>query len=358
MERFQVTAEESDSGLRLDKFLALKLPELTRNRIQGLIEAGEVKQSPSSPESHSDSRAIHSKAGTSGEMDAPRVSLRETQGMTMPLSRSHKVKAGEIYALTLPPPVPTHMVAKDIPLNVVYEDEHLLVIDKQAGLTVHPGAGNHDDTMANALVAHCGDSLSGIGGVQRPGIVHRLDKDTSGLLVVAKNDAAHTNLSEQLATRDLQRKYLAVVWGVPIPPAGKITANIGRNPKDRKKMAALKSTGKPAVTHYRIVEKFPEGVACLVECRLETGRTHQIRVHFQHKGHPLLGDSAYGKKPGQKIWERLPEAVRDFRRQALHSTFIGFTHPESGEWMEFSSPLGGETCKDMQKLVESLRLSS
>lgn len=326
---------QEDASQRLDKFLSSALPQLTRSRIQALIEQGAV--------AIEGSRTVFGK-GTP-----------EAAPLTPITNQSHKVKTGEIYVISVPPAVDTTMKPADIPLNVVYEDDHLLVIDKQAGLTVHPGAGNHNDTMANALLTHCGDTLSGIGGVQRPGIVHRLDKDTSGLLVVAKHDAAHVSLSEQLAERDLKRRYIAVTWGRIEPMAGKIEANIGRNPKDRKKMAVLARSGKKAITHYKVLETLAGGSATLVECRLETGRTHQIRVHFAARNHSLVGDTTYGQRPGDKLWSKLPEYVKKFPRQALHSTYIGFTHPETGEWMEFESPVGGKTSADLKELIESLR---
>lgn len=251
---------------------------------------------------------------------------------------SAKVKPGETYIITIPPLISLDLLPSAIELSVVFEDADLLVIDKPAGMTVHPGPGHTDDTLVNALLAHCGASLSGIGGVMRPGIVHRIDKDTSGLLVVAKHDGAHKHLSAQLAARTLKRQYLAVVKGIPRPGSGRIDAPIARAPTNRKKMAVVGS-GKAAVTHYKIEEAFKD--AALVHCILETGRTHQIRVHLSHIGHPLVGDQAYGRKG--KIF--------DFPRQALHATQLNLLHPITEKEMEFLSPLP----QDMQQLLAELR---
>ncbi len=312
--------DAADAGVRLDKYLSLRQPELSRSRIQQLIEAGEV--------------VLNGKAGA---------------------VCASRLKVGDTIAITIPPPVDSAMRPADIPLDVVFEDSHMLVINKPAGLTVHPGAGNHHDTMANALLAHCGDQLSGIGGVCRPGIVHRLDKDTSGLLVVAKTDKAHQCLSAQIAERSLKRHYIAVVWGVPSPISGTITGNIARSMRDRTKMAVVKTGGKEAVTHYRVREVLAEGLASMVECRLQTGRTHQIRVHFTHIGHPLIGDPVYGNAP-KRLAALSGEALArlaHFSRQALHSRTIGFTHPETGESHGYTTPLP----EDMQQLIASLRRS-
>jgi 23S rRNA pseudouridine1911/1915/1917 synthase len=222
----------------------------------------------------------------------------------------------------------------------------MLVIDKPAGLVVHPGAGNPDRTLVNALLAHCAGGLSGIGGVRRPGIVHRLDKDTSGLMVAAKTDRAHAALSHQLQSRTLKRIYHALVWGVPVPAAGMIEGNIGRSPTDRKRMALVAHGGKPAVTYYRTLERFDQ--TSLVECRLETGRTHQIRVHMAARGHPLVGDPLYGSK---RTGKRMPAVAAAFHRQALHATQISFRHPVSQCEMCYESPIP----PDMAELVRWLK---
>lgn len=254
---------------------------------------------------------------------------------------SRKVKEGELYALHLPPPEPAKPMPQKIALKIVHEDKDLLVIDKPPGLVVHPAPGNRDQTLVNALLAHCGKSLSGIGGVARPGIVHRLDKDTSGLIVVAKNDLAHQHLSAQFADRSLSRTYHALVMGVPPLRMGVIDAPIGRHLRDRKKMAVV-AKGKPARTRYQVLEVFEE--AALVECHLETGRTHQIRVHMTHIKHPVLGDPVYGRG-------RVAKKLYEFPRQALHAAAIKFIHPRTGKPVTFSSPLP----KDMQGLLKKLR---
>ena len=271
-------------------------------------------------------------------------------GKTVARNPSAKMQAGAHFAITLPPPAPLAAAPQDIPLTVVYEDADLIVIDKPAGMVVHPAAGNPDGTLVNALLYHCakngGGQLSGIGGVARPGIVHRIDKDTSGLLVVAKSDRAHEGLAAQFADHSIERRYLAVCAGHPAPPEGTISARLGRSDSDRKKMAILPDTssrGKHAVTHYRTLQKL-DGCA-LIECRLETGRTHQVRVHCASIGHPLVGDPVYGRTP--KLLRPLLEQL-GFARQALHAASLGFRHPVTGEWKPFSSDLPA----DMQELID------
>ena len=313
----QVPSEASD--MRVDKFLTENLHGISRSMVQKLIEGGNVLRS--------DKKII---------------------------SCSTQLKSGDFLTVNIPPPTRTDMLPADIPLKILYEDNHFLVIDKPAGLTVHPGAGNHNDTLANALIAHCGASLSGIGGVTRPGIVHRLDKDTSGLILAAKTDLAHHSLSEQLADRSLKRTYLAVCWGVPKPLNGRIEGNIGRSPKNRKKMAVVSGGGKTAATNYSVVEILSGGAASLVECRLETGRTHQIRVHMAHTGHPLMGDQAYcGRRGGsvKNLTEQAQECLSTFKRQALHSHLITLKHPVTCEKMDFASQLP----EDIANLVGLLR---
>jgi 23S rRNA pseudouridine1911/1915/1917 synthase len=298
------------AGERLDKALTALLPDLTRSRVQALLEQGHVTR------------------------ETPKGSAPATDGAA-------RVRAGELYTLVIPVAEPSSIRAQAIPLSIVFEDAHLLVIDKPAGMTVHPAPGSPDSTLVNALLAHCGASLSGIGGVARPGIVHRIDKDTSGLLVVAKHDAAHQHLSAQLLERTLKRTYQAVVWGTPAKPAGTLTGNIGRHPVHRQKMAVVKTGGKAAATHYTVMERFAK--ATLVECRLETGRTHQIRVHFAQAGHSLVGDPVYGRARAA-----LPVA---FARQALHAWRLALVHPASGEAMQFEAPLP----EDFRELIEALR---
>lgn len=311
-----VTPEEA--GQRLDKWLSARLPELSRTRIKSLIEQG----------------------------------LVTSAGATI-ADASAKVKAGQGVTVTVPPDAPAEPEAQEIALNVVYEDDDLIVIDKPAGMVVHPAPGSPDQTLVNALLAHCGESLSGIGGVKRPGIVHRIDKDTSGLLVVAKNDRAHQSLSEQFAAHSLERAYKALVWGLPNPSKGDIEGAIGRSPQDRKKMAIVSHGGKHAHTRYQLIRSFAGGTVSLVECRLSTGRTHQIRVHMTSIGHPLVGDQTYGRSRAAKL-KAIPESGRallaNFPRQALHAYLLGFTHPRTGETVRFESDIPN----DINALIEFL----
>ena len=289
---------------RADKLLGALFEDLSRSRIEMLIDEQKVK--------------------INGEVAK---------------NASFKIKDKDLIEIEIPEARPTTITPKDdIPLDVVYEDSDLMVINKQAGLTVHPGAGNHDDTLVNALVANV-DDLSGINGVMRPGIVHRLDRNTTGLMLVAKNDNAHKYLSEAIQTRDVTRVYHALVWNKPPLPGGVIKENMGRHPRDRTKMAVVKRSGKEAITHYRLVKSYFNGALSLVECKLETGRTHQIRVHMEHKGMPLVGDDTYYGHQTQKKTGSLPEkvknAVESFHRQALCAKYIAFTHPTTFEEMEF-----------------------
>ena len=316
----QITASKKLHGIRLDKFIATSLPEISRSMAQKLIAGNNIRK---------------------GEM--------------LISDCAYKVKEGDIYVVNIPTPTESEMLPADIPLKIIYEDDEFLVIDKPAGLTVHPGAGNHDDTMANALLAHCGRSLSGIGGVMRPGIVHRLDKDTSGLIMAAKTDLAHRSLTRQIADRTLKRTYLAVCWGIPKPLQGRVDANIGRSTQNRKKMAVVASGGKTAATNYEVIEILGGGIASIVECRLETGRTHQIRVHMMHIGNPLVGDQAYCGKRGGTIKTLSDEAksyLKEFKRQALHSYKVGLMHPLNMQEMAFNSDLP----TDIAKLVTVLRV--
>ncbi len=296
-ERHLVTIEAG--GERLDKALSDALPQLSRSRIKALITDGRVT----------------------------RIAPDEAQATIS--EPSMRVKPGQAFAIVIPEIVPARPQAQAIDLDVRYEDEHLIVIDKPPGLVVHPAAGNPDRTLVNALIAHCGDSLSGIGGERRPGIVHRLDKDTSGVMLAAKTDAAHKGLAEQFASRRVERAYRAIVWGVPGMRRGRIEGNIGRGKRDRKKMAVVRRGGKPAATRYKLVERYGN-TASLLECRLETGRTHQIRVHLAHLGHPVIGDPLYGRVTKARL-AALPsaavEAIDTLGRQALHAYLIGFEHP-------------------------------
>ncbi|HAX91608.1 MAG TPA: RNA pseudouridine synthase [Rhodospirillaceae bacterium] len=269
------------------------------------------------------------------------------------LDPNHPAQAGELYEVTLPPPVAAEPLAETIPLDIVFEDDDMLVINKPAGLVVHPAAGNWDHTLVNALLGHCGGSLSGIGGVARPGIVHRLDKETSGLMVVAKNDHAHQKLTAQFSDRSLSRVYQTLVWGVMHPLKGEVEGAIGRHPRARQKMAVVPFGGKEALTHYETLEIFSNLVS-LASCKLETGRTHQIRVHMAHVGHPVVGDPMYGtrkKIAGTKQDKGIVAVLHDFPRQALHAGEIQFIHPRTGKVMKFKAPLP----PDMKALLKRLK---
>mgnify|MGYP000089043527 CR=1 FL=1 len=295
MTPLHLTADRA--GERVDQFLARTLPELTRSAAQRLLEEGAV---------------------TSGGR---------------PLKKSEKTAPGQVIQVVLPEPEPVDVLPQNIPLDVVYEDSDVIVVNKPVGMVVHPAPGHPDGTLVNALLYHCGNTLSGINGELRPGIVHRIDRDTSGLIIAAKNDKAHLALAEQLQDHSLARVYEAVAVGSFREDAGTVDAPIGRHPVDRKKMAVEPRNGRPAVTHWRVLARYPGHTH--VECRLETGRTHQIRVHMAYIGHPLLGDTLYNKTPGT------------FPRQALHSASLSFVHPITGEPLNFHAPLP----EDMQNLL-------
>jgi len=320
----RVAVPPSEDGARLDRLLAAALPALSRSRLKALIEAGQVQR-----------------AGPPTG-DSPPV-----------LSPSQKVQSGQIFLVTVPPPQEAKPQGQAMALDIYFEDADLLVLDKPAGLVVHPGAGNPDGTLVNALIAHCGDSLQGIGGERRPGIVHRLDKLTSGLMVAAKTETAHRALVAQFAAREISRCYAALVWGVPTAGGGEISGNIGRSPRNRKKMAVLARGGRPAVTRYRVERHFGQGLVSLLTCRLLTGRTHQIRVHLSDAGHPLLGDPLYGRAGPQRqgaLNAAAKAALLQLGRQALHAKTLGFRHPSSGKALEFESPLP----RDINDLISSL----
>ena len=306
-----VRLQPEQAGWRLDRALAAAVPTMSRERLKALIRSGALE---------SGERAVR--------------------------DPSAKVHGVETFRLSVPEPTPAHNEPQDIPLDVVFEDEHLLVVDKPAGLVVHPAAGNRDGTLVNALLHHCGGSLSGIGGVARPGIVHRIDKDTSGLLVVAKTDVAHEGLAKQFAAHSIERRYLAIVSGVLKASHGIVDAPLARSSANRKKIAIVKEgRGKRAVTHWKRLEVLED--AALVEARLETGRTHQVRVHLASIGHSLIGDPVYGRsgKTHSKLLKEL-----GFRRQALHAAELGFIHPVTKRRLSFSSPMPA----DMQELMRGL----
>jgi 23S rRNA pseudouridine1911/1915/1917 synthase len=324
--------EEDAAGTRLDQWLAKRLaPELSRSRIQTLIREGAV-----------------------------------SIGGSPVLEARAKVAAGAVVEVNVPPPEPAEPEGEAIPIDILFEDDELVVVNKPAGLVVHPGAGNWTGTLVNALIAHCGPSLSGIGGVRRPGIVHRLDKDTSGVLVVAKTDHAHRELTAAFADHgrsgDLERAYQALVWGTPPRPTGTIDTLLGRSGRDRTRQAVVSESqpdARHAVTHYTIRERFGEepdatALASLVECRLETGRTHQIRVHMAHIGHPLVGDRDYGAaflSKANRLSEPLKGLVSGFGRQALHAWLLAFRHPTTHMLLRFEAPMP----EDMARLLAAFR---
>ena len=321
-ERQAVIGPEAER-VRLDRALAIAFPDVSRARLQDLVKAGHVRR----------------------------------DGVTV-LDAAVKVGPGTILAVRLPEAVSAEPQAETHDLVIAYEDDDVVVIDKPAGLVVHPAPGHAAGTLVNALIGHCGASLSGIGGVRRPGIVHRLDKDTSGLIVVAKNDAAHRGLAAQFADHGrsgpLERAYLAVVWGAPHPAAGTIQASLARSRHNREKIAVVSDeSGRHAITHYAVTERYPE--ASLVQCRLETGRTHQIRVHLAHLGHPLLGDGVYGaafRTKAAKLGPEAQAALTDLGRQALHARLLGFAHPRTGETLRFESPLPADMARLRAALAE------
>ena len=313
--RHIVTIDQNSTGERLDRALAAALPALTRSRVKALIESR-------------------------------RVALADGPVVEEP---SRKVKTGDRFIVDIPAPEPAEPEPQALALDILYEDDDLLVLNKPAGLVVHPAPGNPDNTLVNALLAHCGASLSGIGGVRRPGIVHRLDKNTSGVMVVAKNDATHQALSKLFANHDLTRIYRALVWGAPKDKRGTIDAAIGRHPVDRKRMAVRKTSGRRALTEYWLEKRFGpplKPVASLVGAKLGTGRTHQVRVHLAHIGCPVVGDPVYGRRRNSAGLGSL----ESFGRQALHAAVLEFRHPGTGRAMTFASELP----QDMARLVAEL----
>ena len=312
-----ILATPEDAGLRLDIFLAKAIGTISRSRVKGMLLEGLL-----------------------------------TRDGAITTDASEPVRPGATYRLTPPAPTPATPQGEAMALAILFEDEHLLVLNKPAGLVVHPAPGNPDGTLVNALIAHCGESLTGIGGERRPGIVHRLDKDTSGVMVAAKTELAHTRLCAAFAARDLEREYKAICWGVPNPTSGAIQGDIGRDPRERKRMAVVTRNGKHALTNYRTLRNFGTAAA-LLACRLATGRTHQIRVHLAHAGHPLIGDPLYlRRRPAAAKTLRQPalNLALDFPRQALHAEILGFIHPITGAALRFSAP----PPEDFQTLADAL----
>jgi 23S rRNA pseudouridine1911/1915/1917 synthase len=318
--RHLVTIDKSTAGDRLDRALTAALPTLTRSRVKALIESRRVTLADS--------------------LDVTGATVEEP---------SRKVKIGQQFVVDIPEPEPAEPEGQALDLDILHEDDDLLVLNKPAGLVVHPAPGNPDHTLVNALIAHCGDSLSGIGGVRRPGIVHRLDKDTSGVMVVAKNDNTHHALSKLFAAHDLTRVYKVLVWGGPKMKSGLLETQIDRHPVDRKRMAVRRAGGRTAVTEWWLEERFGEPltpIASLMGAKLHTGRTHQVRVHMAHLGLPVVGDPLYGRKrngPG-------PEALKSFKRQALHAAMLEFIHPRSHQTLSFATELP----QDFQMLITEL----
>ncbi len=317
IEPLRVTAPPEAAGQRADRYLAEASGTLSRSRVKSLIEAGHA--------------------------------TRDGLPVTQP---AEPIRAGSDYALTQPDPVSPTPQPQDIPFTILYEDRALIVLDKPAGLVVHPAPGNQDGTLVNALLAHCGDALPGIGGERRPGIVHRLDRDTSGVMVVAKTEQALAALSAAFAARDIERVYRALVWGMPVPAAGEIAGAIGRDPRDRKRMALVTRGGKAALTRYKTLGVY-QAAASLIECRLATGRTHQIRVHLSSAGHPVVGDPVYIRRipaVSRAVTEPQRSLLLDFPRQALHAATLGFRHPVTGHEVRFETPPPA----DFQALLRAL----
>lgn len=295
----EVEAGADDAGMRLDSFLAARLPDLSRARLQALLRDGHVRR-----------------------------------GADVVAEASSRVKAGQHYRVIVPPVAPAKPQGEAVPLHILHEDDHLIVVVKPAGMVVHPAPGHSSGTLVNALIGHCGASLSGIGGVARPGIVHRLDRDVSGVMVAAKTDAAHRGLAGQFTVHSIERVYDALVWGLPTLQQGLVEGNIGRHPRDRQRMAVVQRNGKWARTHFQVLEAAGT-LASHLRCQLETGRTHQIRVHLSHIGHALIGDSVYGGSRKSRVSDHAKVEITTFGRIALHARVLGFDHPATGKSLRF-----------------------
>lgn len=359
-------AADDEHKMRLDRFLALRLQdvsEMSRARVKSLIQEGHAYQSE-----HAQCASAEAEEGEGDKPEKNKPHAAEhiahiicAQNRVQEPNRA--VKSGWTYCIQIPEAAPADPLPENIALDILYEDDDLIVINKPAGLVVHPGAGNSSGTLVNALLYHCGDSLSGIGGVKRPGIVHRLDKDTSGVMVVAKNDLAHHRLARQFADHGrkgpLERRYHAFVWGTPKRSRDVITTQIDRKPNNRLKMAVVAKGGREAITHYQTLKTYgaadAPALAAKVECRLETGRTHQIRVHMAHIGNPLMGDETYATGFKSKIStlnEEVSKALLACSRQALHASVLGFSHPQTGEALFFESPAPPDLAQ-LEKALET-----
>lgn len=324
-ESYVLKVLSEDKICRIDNFISLKLQNISRNQIQKLIKAGHIKK------------------GDFAITDC-----------------KYPIKNGETYLVEIKEKQEVKLTAKKTDLDIIFEDEHFLIINKPPGLTVHPGAGNQNNTLVNALLYHCGNNLSTAGGEDRPGIVHRLDKGTSGLMLVAKTNEAHENLAEQISSHSLKRYYQALCWGIPSPQEGQITCLIGRHPVKRKKMAVVKENGKHSITHYKTLKIYSGGIISLIELKLETGRTHQIRVHMSSISNPIVGDPEYGNIKAsfkKNLSTKILNEISSLNRQALHSFFIGLKHPVTGEYMEYTIDLP-EDIKRIEQLTASAEFTA
>lgn len=344
----RITPSREQVGQRIDRLLAEVIGTISRSRVKVLIEEGAL--------SRTDRRAMAraSEGAAAGGAGLPIADAPPWQEAVTVTEPAEPARAGSVYTLVIPEPAPAAPLPQAIPFPILYEDRDLIVLDKPAGLVVHPAPGNRDGTLVNALLSHCGPGFTGIGAEKRPGIVHRLDKDTSGVMVVAKTQLANDVLSAAFAARDLERTYLALCWGLPTPLSGEIEGAIGRDRRDRKRMAVVSHGGKAALTRYNVIRGYATAAA-LVQCRLGSGRTHQIRVHLSERGHPIVGDPVYLRRipaVSRLLPEPLRHALLDFPRQALHAASLGFSHPRTGQPMRFET-LPPEDMRSLIALLES-----
>jgi 23S rRNA pseudouridine1911/1915/1917 synthase len=343
----RIIPSREQAGSRIDRLLAEVIGTISRSRVKALIEEGALSRTDDA------ATALRNGGAAPGSKELERPTKPCGALVAIPVTEpAEPARAGSVYTLILPEPAPAAPLPQAIPFPILYEDRDLIVLDKPAGLVVHPAPGNRDGTLVNALLAHCGPGFTGIGAEKRPGIVHRLDKDTSGVMVVAKTQLANDVLSAAFAARDLERTYVALCWGLPMPLAGEIEGAIGRDKRDRKRMAVVSHGGKAALTRYKVIRDYATSAA-LVECRLASGRTHQIRVHMSARNHPIVGDPLYLRRI-PAVSRALPEALRhallDFPRQALHAASLGFSHPRTRRPMQFETPPPA----DMKDLIEGL----
>lgn len=342
----RITPSREQVGRRIDRLLADAIGTISRSRVKTLIEEGALSRTDSA----SSTWATGGVSVGSGDVSRSQTTEDAFSHHGIPVTEpAEPARAGTTYTLMLPEPVAATPLPQAIPFPILYEDRDLIVLDKPAGLVVHPAPGNREGTLVNALLAHCGPGFTGIGAEKRPGIVHRLDKDTSGVMVVAKTQLANDVLSAAFAARDLERAYLALCWGLPTPLTGEIEGAIGRDKRDRKRMAVVSHGGKAALTRYRVIRGYASSAA-LMECHLASGRTHQIRVHMSAHGHPIVGDPLYLRRipaASKGLPDGLRHALLDFPRQALHAASLGFSHPRTGQSMRFETP----PPEDMRALI-------